>query len=80
MKGGKEKGKDAVPLFLRFLFKLIRDNQKLCIKYRMEAKAEPGAQNEVRSLEARRDSKWKHMREQQDKITMSVVRPSNDLK
>lgn len=57
MKGGKEKGKDAVPLFLRFLFKLIRDNQKLCIKYRMEAKAEPGAQNEVRSLEARRDSK-----------------------
>lgn len=53
MKGGKEKGMDAVSLFLRFLFKLIRDNQKLCIKYRMEAKAEPGAQNEVRSLEAR---------------------------
>lgn len=42
----------VVSLFLRFLSKLIRDQGKQYIKYRMEAKAEPGAWNEVRGLEA----------------------------
>lgn len=49
----------VMSLLLRFLSQLIRDNQKQCIEYRMEAKAEPGAQNEVRSLGARENFQMK---------------------